>query len=73
MLLSFRVTDELGSRLEALTQKTHRSKSFYIKEALVNYMDDLEDIYMVEKRLNDLKKGRDSVLAGEEFWHGVED
>lgn len=72
MLLSFRVGDELGSRLEALTQKTHRSKSFYIKEALVNYMDDLEDVYLAEKRLNDLKKGKDHILASGEFWHDLE-
>ena len=43
MILSVRIEEVLGERLERLAQDTHRSKSFYVKEALMNYMDNLED------------------------------
>lgn len=73
MLLSVRLEDDLGMRLAGLAKSTHRTKSFYIKEALANYLEDLEDIYIAEKRLNDLKKGKDQILSSEEFWNGLED
>lgn len=69
MLLSVRLEDDLGMRLEGLAKKTHRTKSFYIKEALLNYIEDLEDIYIAEKRLSDVKKGKDKIISSEEFWN----
>lgn len=73
MLLSIRVESELGERLNKLSQETHRTKSFYVKQALINYIDDLEDIYLVEKRLEKLSRGKDTILNSEEFWNDMED
>ncbi len=72
MLLSVRVESELGERLEKLSQETHRTKSFYVKQALMNYIDDLEDIYLAESRLEQLHMGKDRILSSEEFWNGME-
>lgn len=68
MLLSVRIEDVLGERLERLAQDTHRSKSFYVKEALMKYMDNLEDIYIAEKRLEDLRAGRESLICSQDMW-----
>lgn len=68
MLLSVRIEDVLGERLERLAQDTHRSKSFYVKEALMKYIDNLEDIYIAEKRLEDLRAGREIVLSSQDMW-----
>lgn len=68
MLLSVRIEDVLGERLERLAQDTHRSKSFYVKEALMKYIDNLEDIYIAEKRLEDLRAGRETVLSSQDMW-----
>ena len=73
MLLSVRVGNDLGERLEKLSQNTHRAKSFYVKEALLNYLDDLEDMYIVEKRLINLRKGDDNILNSRDFWNDLED
>ena len=71
MLLSVRISEVLGERLERLAQATHRSKSFYVKEALMNYMDNLEDIYIAEKRLEDLRAGRETVLSSQDMWNDL--
>lgn len=68
MLLSVRIENVLGERLERLAQDTHRSKSFYVKEALMKYIDNLEDIYIAEKRLEDLRAGREAVLSSQDMW-----
>lgn len=68
MLLSVRIENVLGERLERLAQDTHRSKSFYVKEALMRYIDNLEDIYIAEKRLEDLRAGRETVLSSQDMW-----
>ncbi len=60
-VLSVRVPDEIEERLARLAEKTGRSKSFYVREALVAHIDDLEDIYLGEKRLEDVRAGKDAV------------
>lgn len=52
-MLSVRLSDELQNRLEEAAQLTQRSKSFFVKEALERYLEDLEDFHIALKRLND--------------------
>lgn len=42
-MLSVRLPKKTEARLLALSARTHRSKSYYIKEALERYLDDEED------------------------------
>ena len=72
MLVSVRVNESIGKRLDALSIKTHRTKSFYVKEALLNYLDDAEDIYLAESRLEDLKSGKDKIVKSEDFWNDLD-
>lgn len=46
MAIALKVSPELDKRLTALAKKTHRSKSFYAREALARYIEDLEDFYL---------------------------
>lgn len=57
-MLSVRIPDELAQRFEALAKETNRPKSYYIREALERAIEDLEDIYLAEARLEDLRAGR---------------
>ena len=56
--LSIRIPDEILQRLEKMAVQTGRTKSFYVKEAVLSHLDDLEDIYIAEQRLTDLRAGR---------------
>ena len=51
-MLSVRLPSDLENRLLRLSQMTQRPKSFFVKEALKSYLEDLEDYYDVLKRKN---------------------
>lgn len=63
---SLRLPDDIGHRLTALAERTGRSKTFYILEAIREHLDDLEDIYIAEQRLADLRAGRSRTYTSEE-------
>ncbi len=58
MTYSIRLPHEIEDRLENLSLKTGRSKSFYVKEAILDHLDDIEDTYLAEKRLERINSGR---------------
>ena len=49
-MLALRLPEDLEARLDALAKKTGRTKSFYAREAISEYIDDLEDLYLAQKR-----------------------
>jgi RHH-type rel operon transcriptional repressor/antitoxin RelB len=53
MALSIRLPEELEARLEKLSKTTGRTKTYYIREAIEAYLADLEDHYLVQKRMTD--------------------
>ena len=66
MTYSIRLPHEIENRLEKLSVQTGRSKSFYVKEAILEHLDDIEDIYLAEKRLEDIRAGRTQTIPLQE-------
>ena len=66
MPTSVRLHEELEQRLNILAAETGRSKAFYIREAVEEYIDDLEDIYLAEKRLESIRAGKSRTYTLEE-------
>ena len=52
-MLTLKLPSELETRLNKLAEKTRRPKSFYMREALIEYLDKNEDSYLALERLND--------------------
>ncbi|NOZ32875.1 MAG: TraY domain-containing protein [Alphaproteobacteria bacterium] len=50
-MLALRLPPEIEARLEAMAKKTGRTKSFYAREAIVTYLEDLEDYYLAVERI----------------------
>jgi RHH-type transcriptional regulator, rel operon repressor / antitoxin RelB len=50
-MVSVRLPEEIDTRLDHLCALTQRSKSFYVKEALARYLEDLEDTYITLDRV----------------------
>ncbi|MFZ0942979.1 MAG: DUF6290 family protein [Syntrophobacteraceae bacterium] len=73
-MLAIRLPAEIEKRLDELAKTTGRTKTFYAREAILEYLDDLEDIYLAEKRLEDIRSGRTQTVALEEVMkrHGME-
>ena len=51
MPITVRLDDVVEKRLQRLAKLTGRSKSYYIRRALEEKLDDLEDLYVAELRL----------------------
>jgi RHH-type rel operon transcriptional repressor/antitoxin RelB len=58
MILSLRLPPEIENRLENLARRTGRTKSFYIREAILEHLDDLENLYLAERRLQEVRADR---------------
>jgi RHH-type transcriptional regulator, rel operon repressor / antitoxin RelB len=74
-MLALRLPPEIENRLDALAKRTGRSKSYYAREAILEYLDDLEDIYLAEQRLADLRAGRSDTVSLADLMkrHGLDD
>ena len=57
-MLAIRLPEEIENRLNALAKETGRTKSFYVREAILEHLDNLEDLYLAEQRLADIRAGK---------------
>ena len=64
--MAVRLPDEMYARLKSLADKTGRSATYYLREALMEHMDDLEDAYLAEKVLERIQKGEERTYTLEE-------
>ena len=62
-LYLFAYPPELNQRLSHLAEQTGRSKTFYMLEAIRDHLDDLEDLYLAEQRLIDVRAGRSRTVS----------
>lgn len=65
-MLVIRLPADVEKRLEALAKATGRTKTFYVREAILKHLEDLEDLYLAEKRLIDNRAGRSRTYTLEE-------
>ena len=74
-MLAIRLPAEVENRLEALARATGRTKTFYAREAILEHLADLEDLYLAEQRLLDIRSGKTQTVPLEEVMkrYGVED
>jgi RHH-type rel operon transcriptional repressor/antitoxin RelB len=72
-MLAIRLPENIEKRLARLAKRTGRTKTYYAREAILKHLEDLEDIYIAEKRLADLRAGRTRTIPLEEVMrqHGL--
>ena len=73
-MLTIELPTELENRLDALAQATGRSKSDYVTEAILEYLEDLADLHLAEQRLREIQNGKSKTVPLEEILkrHGIE-
>jgi RHH-type rel operon transcriptional repressor/antitoxin RelB len=64
--VSLRLPDDVSARLQQLAELTGRSKTFYMVEAINQHIDDLEDLYLAERELEEVRAGRSTTVPLEE-------
>ena len=57
-MLALRLDDELEKRVADLATRQGRNKSALVREALIRYMEDQEDIMLAEAALRNLGDGK---------------
>lgn len=74
-MLAIRLPEAIEKRLDALAKETGRTKSFYVREAILEHLDDLEDIYLAEQRLAEIRSGKVKTIPLEEVMkrYGIDD
>jgi len=50
-MLAIRLPEKIDRRLATLAKRTHRTKTFFAREAILEHLDDLEDYYLAIERL----------------------
>jgi RHH-type rel operon transcriptional repressor/antitoxin RelB len=74
-MLAIRLSPAIEKRLTRLARRTGRTKSFYVREAILQHLEDLEDIYLAERTLQRIQDGEERTIPLEEVLkrHGLED
>jgi RHH-type transcriptional regulator, rel operon repressor / antitoxin RelB len=65
-MLAIRLPVNIEKRLARLAKRTGRTKTYYAREAILQHLEDLEDIYIADKRLAELRSGRTKTIPLEE-------
>lgn len=60
--LALRLPEEIEHRLQALAKATGRTKTFYARQAILEHIDDLEDLYLAKQRLMEIRAGREKTI-----------
>ena len=55
-MLAIRLPQEIENRLADLAAKTGRTKTFYAREAILEFLDEMEDRYLAIDRLENRGK-----------------
>jgi RHH-type rel operon transcriptional repressor/antitoxin RelB len=74
-LLAIRLPGAIEKRLDRLARRTGRTKTYYAREAILQHLDELEDIYLAERRLEAVRQRRSRTVPIERLMrrYGVED
>lgn len=64
--VTIRLTKDEEARLTALAGRTGRTKSFYLRTALREYLDDLEDVFAADSAVREFEaSGRKAIALSE--------
>jgi RHH-type transcriptional regulator, rel operon repressor / antitoxin RelB len=74
-MLAIRLPESIEKRLEKLARRTGRTKTFYAREAILQHIEELEDVYLAESRLERIRSGEEKTIPLEDVIkrHALED
>lgn len=61
-MIAVRLPPAIEKRLDRLARSTGRTKTFYVREAILQHLEDLEDIYAADAVLRRVRSGQESVV-----------
>lgn len=73
-MLAIRLPEDIEARLDRLAKATGRTKTYYAREAILEYLGDMEDRYLAEREYAKVLAGKSKTTPIEELVkrYGVE-
>ncbi len=62
-MLAIRLPRSIERRLGKLVRRTGRTKTFYVREAILKHLQDLEDLYLAEDVLMRIRRGEERTVT----------
>jgi Predicted DNA-binding protein with an HTH domain len=72
-MLAIRINPELEKRLATLAERTGRTKSFYARRAIEEYIEDMEDHFLAEEVMRTYDPAENISLAELKELYGLDD
>ncbi len=60
VMLAIRLPQSIEKRLEKLARRTGRTKTYYVREAILEHLEEIEDLYLAEGALERIRSGEES-------------
>lgn len=66
-MMTIRLPEEMEKRLSQLAKETHRTKSYYVKRAIEEFLEDQEDYLMALAVMERVERGEEKTIPFEEI------
>ena len=66
MATSIRLDPAIEQRLDNLAAQTGRTKAYYLRELVMNGLEDLEDYYLAAATMERVRKGEEKLYPAEQ-------
>ena len=73
-MLAIRLPLSIERRLEKLARRTGRTKSYYVREAILQHLEEIEDLYLAERALDRIRSDEEPTIPLKDVMkrHGME-
>ncbi|MFZ3199713.1 MAG: DUF6290 family protein [Candidatus Acidiferrales bacterium] len=61
-MLAIRLPRSIEKRLDKLARRTGRTKTYYARQAILEHLEDLEDMYLAECVLERIRQGEERTI-----------
>ena len=61
-MLAIRLPEKIEKRLARLAKRTGRTKTYYVREAILEHLEDIEDLYLAERALERIRSGEERTI-----------
>jgi RHH-type rel operon transcriptional repressor/antitoxin RelB len=73
-MLAIRLPQSIEKRLDRLARRTGRTKTYYVREAILQHLESIEDLYQAERALERIRRGEERTIPLKDAMkrHGLE-
>jgi RHH-type rel operon transcriptional repressor/antitoxin RelB len=73
-VLAIRLPQSIEKCLDKLARRTGRTKTSYVREAILEHLEEIEDLYLAERALERIRRGEERTIPPKDAMkrHGLE-